>query len=82
MMGTVKIRTNSGVTMKAPIDTAGELDKVIKFLIAERDALLKSEGKQQKKSKLAEEGHHDFKFCDVCYWCDFRSMRDVAHGDG
>ena len=60
MRGTVKIRTNSGVTMKAPIDTAGELDKVIKFLIAERDALLKSEGKQQKKSKLAEDFNAGF----------------------
>lgn len=60
MMGTVKIRTNSGVTMKAPIDTAGELDKVIKFLIAERDALLKSEGKQQKKSKFAEDFNAGF----------------------
>lgn len=60
MMGKVKIRTNSGVTMKAPIDTAGELDKVIKFLIAERDALLKSEGKQQKKSKLAEDFNAGF----------------------
>lgn len=60
MMGTVKIRTNSGVTMKAPIDTVGELDKVIKFLIAERDALLKSEGKQQKKSKLAEDFNAGF----------------------
>lgn len=48
-MGSVKIRTNSGVVMKSPIDTVTELDKVIKFLVAEREALAKSEGKQQKK---------------------------------
>ena len=53
LMGSVKIRTNSGVVMKSPIDTATELDKVIKFLVAEREALAKSEGKQQKK-KLAD----------------------------
>ena len=49
LMGSVKIRTNSGVVMKSPIDTVTELDKVIKFLVAEREALAKSEGKQQKK---------------------------------
>ena len=36
-MGSVKIRTNSGVRMSAPIDTTAELDKVIKFLVAERE---------------------------------------------
>lgn len=58
-MGSVKIRTNSGVVMKAPISTAEELDKVIKFLIAERDAMAKAEGRttkdSKKKSKLAED---------------------------
>ena len=52
-MGNVKIKTNSGVKMSAPINTAEELEKVIKFLTAERDALLKAEGKQQTK-KTAE----------------------------
>jgi hypothetical protein len=52
-MGTVKIKTNSKVKMRAPINTVEELDKVIKFLAAERDALLKAEGKQPKK-KVAE----------------------------
>lgn len=49
-MGSVRIRTNSGVVMKAPIDTATELDKVIKFLVAEREALLKAEAKPKKKT--------------------------------
>lgn len=49
-MGSVKIRTNSGVRMSAPIDTVGELDKVIKFLVAEREALLKAEAKPKKKT--------------------------------
>jgi hypothetical protein len=48
-MGTVKIKTNSRVKMRAPINTVEELDKVIKFLAAEREALIKTEGKQQKK---------------------------------
>ena len=48
-MGNVKIKTNSGVKMTAPINTVEELDKVIKFLTAEREALIKAEGKQQKK---------------------------------
>lgn len=48
-MGTVKIKTNSRVKMRAPINTVEELDKVIKFLTAEREALIKTEGKQQKK---------------------------------
>lgn len=52
-MGNVKIKTNSGVKMKAPINTVEELDKVIKFLTAEREALLKTEGKLPKK-KIAE----------------------------
>ena len=52
-MGTVKIKTNSGVKMTAPINTVEELDKVIKFLTAEREALIKTEGKQPKK-KVAE----------------------------
>lgn len=52
-MGTVKIKTNSGVKMSAPINTAEELEKVIKFLTAEREALTKTEGKQPKK-KVAE----------------------------
>lgn len=49
-MGSVKIRTNSGVRMSAPIDTTAELDKVIKFLVAEREALLKAEAKPKKKT--------------------------------
>lgn len=52
-MGTVKVKTNSRVKMRAPINTVEELDKVIKFLTAERDALLKADGKQPKK-KVAE----------------------------
>lgn len=52
-MGTVKIKTNSKVKMRAPINTVEELDKVIKFLAAEREALIKTEGKQPKK-KVAE----------------------------
>lgn len=58
-MGSVRIRTNSGVRMSAPIDTTAELDKVIKFLTAEREALAKSESKP-KKSKTAELIKEDF----------------------
>ena len=48
-MGSVKIRTNSGVKMSAPIDTVGELDKVIKFLAAERETLIRSDSKPKKQ---------------------------------
>lgn len=54
-MGTVKIKTNSGVKMSAPINTVEELEKVIKFLTAERDALLKAEGKQKKTTSSAKD---------------------------
>ena len=52
-MGSIKVKTNSKVKMRAPINTVEELDKVIKFLAAEREALIKTEGKQPKK-KVAE----------------------------
>lgn len=54
-MGTVKIKTNSKVKMRAPINTVEELDKVIKFLTAEREALLKTEGKQKKTTSSAKD---------------------------
>lgn len=54
-MGNVKIKTNSGVKMKAPINTVEELEKVIKFLTAERDALIKTEGKQKKTAASAKD---------------------------
>ena len=54
-MGNVKIKTNSGVKMTAPINTAEELEKVIKFLTAEREALIKTEGKQKKTASSAKD---------------------------
>lgn len=54
-MGNVKIKTNSGVKMKAPINTVEELEKVIKFLTAEREALIKAEGKQKKTTSSAKD---------------------------
>ena len=54
-MGNVKIKTNSGVKMKAPINTVEELDKVIKFLTAEREALIKAEGKQKKTTSATKD---------------------------
>lgn len=41
--------------MKAPINTVEELEKVIKFLTAEREALIKAEGKQKKTTSTAKD---------------------------
>ena len=58
--GSIRIRTAAGVKYSSPLRDKADYEKVIKFLIAERDALLKSEGKQQKKSKLAEDFNAGF----------------------
>ena len=54
-MGNVKIKTNSGVKMSAPINTTEELEKVIKVLTAEREALIKAEGRQKKTTSSAKD---------------------------
>ena len=50
-MGSIKIRTDSGITMSARLDSRSDFEKIIKFLQAERDAM-PSKSKKQIKEEL------------------------------
>lgn len=50
-MGSIKIKTDSGIRMSAKLDTKTDYDKIIKFLQSERDSM-SSKPKKSLKDEL------------------------------
>jgi hypothetical protein len=50
-MGSIRIKTDSGIRMDAKLDTKTDYDKIIKFLQAERDSM-SSKPKKSFKDEL------------------------------
>lgn len=50
-MGFIRIKTNSGMTLTAQLDSKTDYDKIIKFLQAERDSM-SSKSRKSLKDEL------------------------------
>ena len=52
-MGSIKIKTDSGIRMSAKLDSRSDFEKIIKFLQAERDAMtMPAKSKKQTRDEI------------------------------